>query len=143
MNKRLWILVLSLGLGPAATAWAETSDDAVIRGLNDDYLRAFLACDVARYRELLADDFHGVLADGRSIDKAEFLRQAALPAGATEFKSVELLIRVYGDAAIASGRVSYKRPSGSAVQTRYVDVYLRRQGRWQIVSAQSTRIAAP
>jgi uncharacterized protein (TIGR02246 family) len=133
---------LFLVLARVASA-AESADEATLRSLNDDYVRAFLACDVARYRELLADDFYGVLADGRVIDKAIFLQEAALPPALKNFRVREVVVRVYGDAAIVNTRATYVRLDGKPAQTRYVHVYVRRDGRWQIASVQITRLAAP
>jgi ketosteroid isomerase-like protein len=141
MNKLVSaILTLALAAGMRA---APADDDAAVRRLNDDYVRAFLASDVARYRELLAEDFMAVLADGRLIDRAEFLRQAAQPPGAADFHLGDVQVRLYGDAAIVGGRVSYRRPDRTLIQTRYVDVCVRRAGTWRIVSAQFTRISPP
>jgi len=147
MQKRvhllLGIVVGLAGTGVSGFGAAEKNDEAAIRQLNATYIAAFLKCDVARYRELLADDFHGVLADGREIDKAEFLQQAAVPPAVTNFRNPGVVVRMYGDTAVVSARVVYKRPDGMVAQTRYVDVYVRRNGRWQVVSAQLTRVSAP
>jgi ketosteroid isomerase-like protein len=128
---------------PAAARAADGGDEAALRQLNRDYLGAFLACDVARFRDLLADDFYGVRADGKVIDKAEFLREAAVPPGVKDFRLTEVVVRLYGDAALVNDLATYLRPNGTPAQTRYVDVYARRQGRWQVVSVQITRVAAP
>jgi ketosteroid isomerase-like protein len=140
MNHKFWLFALALGSAPALRA-AAPADLADLRQLNADNLRAFLACDVARYRELLADDFLCVLADGRVIGKAEFLQQAAAPPALTGFRSEEPQIRIYGDTALIIARIGYRRPDGAGVQTRYIDVCLRRDGRWRIESAQFTRVA--
>jgi uncharacterized protein (TIGR02246 family) len=128
---------------PRVAAAADSPDEAALRRLNDDYVRAFLSSDVARDRELLADDFYGVLADGRVIGKAAFLQQAATPPPVTDFVVRDVVVRVYGDAAIVNTRASYLRPDGKPAQTRYVHVYIRRDGRWQIASVQITRLALP
>jgi ketosteroid isomerase-like protein len=143
---RLLAAVCALGLGGALSGTAradDPADAAALRRLNADYVRAFLACDVARFRDLLADDFCGVLADGRVIDKAEFLREAARPPGVRDFRVTDTVIRLYGDAALVNDLAAYARPNGTAAQTRYVDVWARRQGRWQVVSVQITRVTAP
>jgi len=110
--------------------------------MNDDYVRAYLACDLARFRTLLADDFTGVLADGRVIDKAEFLREAALPPDARDLRLHDVTIREYGDTALLGAIVNYRRADGTAVRTRYTTFYVRRDGHWAIVWAQWTRAAA-
>ena len=141
-----WIRLARLGLmlvGATGLRAAPADDEAVIRQLNDDYIRSFLKCDVARYRELLAEDFHCVLFDGRLINKAEFLRQSAVPPGVTDFTLSEVTIRVYGDTAVVHGLVSYRRPDGSPALTRYTDTYARVNNRWYAVAAQLTRVAKP
>jgi len=143
MNNKFWLFALGMALGVSKPLLGSDSGDlASLRQLNADNLRAFLTCDVASYRQLLADDFHCVLADGRLIDKAGFLELAAQPPGVADFRRQEPLISLYGDAALIIARISYRRQDGTSVQTRYIDVCVRRDGSWQIVSAQFTRVAA-
>jgi hypothetical protein len=55
-------------------------------------------------------------------------------------------VRVYGDAAVVTGRSTTKRAgqgTGDEIitrQVRFTRVYAKRQGRWQVVSAQNTLI---
>jgi hypothetical protein len=118
-------------------------DEAAIRQLNTDYVRAFLACDVARFKALLADDFTGVLADGRVINKADFLLLAKDNLDAHDLRLRDLVIRPYADTAIVGALVTYDREKGPTVRTRYSSLYVRRDGRWAIVWTQWTRVAAP
>ena len=67
----------------------------------------------------------------------------AQPPPVKDFRVREVVVRLYGDAALVNTRATYLRPDGSPAQTRYVHVYARRGGRWQIVSVQITRLAAP
>ncbi|HXN35987.1 MAG TPA: nuclear transport factor 2 family protein [Opitutaceae bacterium] len=128
---------------PGRAADPAGPDEPALRQMNDDYVRAFLACDVARFRAILADDFTAVLADGRVIDKAEFLRQAAEPPDARDLRLHDVAIREYGDCALVAALVTYGRANGTAVRTRYSSIFARRQGRWEIVWVQWTRAAAP
>jgi hypothetical protein len=105
-------------------------------------VRAFLACDVARFRRLLADDFAGVLADGRVIDKAEFLREAAIKPDASDLRLHDVTLRAYGDSAMVMAAVTYRRHDGSPVRTRYSTLYVRRDGRWALAWVQWTRVVA-
>jgi len=146
-NKFLARVCLLAALAPAA-ARAEFSvnpDQAALSELNQDNVQAFLHSDVARYRDLLADDFTAILADGRLINKAEFLRlqRPGVPAPVADFHLDEVVIRQYGDTALVNGRIAYRRPDGVAVQRRYLDVYVRRAGRWQAVSRQLTPAGGP
>jgi len=118
-------------------------DEPALRQLNADYVRAFLACDVERFRAILGDDFSGVLADGRVIDKAEFLREAAQPPDAREVRLRDVSIREFGDAAVVAALVTYSRADGTAVRTRYSSIFARRKGQWEIIWVQWTRVTAP
>ncbi len=139
MKTHFWAGVAAAVLGASGLAAAPNPDETAIRQLNADYVHAFLTADVGRYRELLADDFSAVLATGRVIDRAEFLAQAAQPPGVVDFHLWDLAIKQYGDTAVVSGLLSYKRKDKTEVRTRYVDVWVRKDGRWQAEWAQFTR----
>ena len=136
------LAALSVGVARAQEA-AGGADEAAVRQLNADYVRAYLACDVARFRVLLADDFSGVLADGHVIDKAEFLRLAKDNLDAHDLRMHDVVVRPFGDAALVSALVTYARASGVAVRTRYASLYARRSGQWVIVWTQWTRVLVP
>jgi len=150
---RSWSLGAALGwsaigtvAGVAQSGAAEAAaspDEVALRQVNADYVRAFLNSDVTRLRRLLGDDFRGVLASGGVIDKDEFLKEAAIPPAVREFRLKDVTIRLYGDAAVVGAAVSYRRPDGTPIETRYVDVYVRRADRWELVSAQWTRVTQP
>ncbi len=142
-RARALLALLVLAALPGRAAEPAGADESEIRRMNDDYVRAYLDCDVARFRAMLADDFTGVLADGRVIDRAEFLQQAAERPDARDLRLRDVVIRLYGDSALVAGAVSYRRADGTGVRTRYSSVYVRRGGRWQIVWVQWTRVTAP
>ena len=144
MTRIACALIALLGLAlPGRAAEAAGPDAPVIRQLNDDYVRAFLACDVSRFRALLAEDFRGVLADGRVIDKTEFLREASDPPDALDLRLHDVTIQIYTDTALVNALVTYKRAIGTAVRTRYSSLYVRRGGQWAVVWVQWTRAVSP
>jgi nitrate/nitrite transporter NarK len=49
--------------------------------LNEDYIRSVQHSDVKRFDEILSDDFLCSNPDGSLIDRAQFLRQTAVPVG--------------------------------------------------------------
>jgi hypothetical protein len=145
MLRNRFLTVLACFAAAALASGApsvEKGDEAVLRALNADYIGAFLKGDAARFGDLLADDFRCILTDGREVTKSEFLKQSAPPA-VKDFRNEDVRVRLYENTAVVSARVSYKRPDGSEAETRYVNVYVRRAGRWQVVSAQSTRVTKP
>lgn len=109
-------------------------------------LIALLSRDTAVVRRIYADDFRSILPSGAVRTKPEFLRD--LGTGHQRYDTVYHTgqrIEVVGGVAIITGRSTQRgreaRPSTSLVaQTRYVRVYVHRQGRWQLVYTQLTAI---
>jgi len=94
---------------------------------------------VARFTEILADDFLCTNPDGALVDKPQFLRQTAVPVSFTDFDVDDLRIRVLGDVAIIHGRTRFALQDGRRGRGQYTDVWEKRQGRWLAVSAHVTR----
>jgi ketosteroid isomerase-like protein len=141
--RRAFLGLLALAAARAPAAAADESDASALRQLNGEYVRAYLASDVEWFRRLLADDFSGVLANGLVVGKTAFLQMAALRPDALDLRLQDVTIRVYGDAGLVGAAVAYHKADGTPVRTRYATVYIRRQGRWEIVWVQWTRITAP
>lgn len=121
----------------AATVEADTV--ARLHELNAHYIRAFVEADTAWYSEYLSDDFVCTLADGRRIDKSEFLRRNARGPGVTDVTYDQIDVRPLGDVALVHGVTHYRR-DGSPASTRYTDVWAAREGRWRAVAAHLTSV---
>lgn len=122
------------------TNTATASDVDVLRDLNGHYIHSVVHSDVARFTEILADDFLCTNPDGSLIDKPQFLRQTAVPVSFTDFDVDDLKIRVLGDVAIIHGRTRFALKDGRRGRGQYTDVWEKRQGRWLAVSAHVTRV---
>jgi len=122
-----------------AAATAEAEAVATLHDLNADYIRAFVEADVEWYQEHLSDDFVCTLADGRRIDKDEFLRRTKAGPGVVGVMYDEVDVRPLGDLAIVHGVTHYTR-CGEQVAMRYTDVWQSQAGRWLAVTAQLTRV---
>ena len=115
------------------------TDHDALAALNDDYIRSVQQGDVARFRDILAEDFLCSNPDGTLLDKAGFLEQTARPVTISGLATEDVLIRILGDVAIIHARTRYRTATGEARQGRYTDVWARREGRWLAVSAHVTR----
>lgn len=100
--------------------------------------------DVAMLSQLMADEFTATIPPGRVVNKAQVIEMVASPD--LEMESLindEINVRVYGDAAVATGRGTgkgrYKGQDASG-RFRYTRVWVKRGGQWQAVAAQSTMI---
>jgi ketosteroid isomerase-like protein len=120
---------------------AEADAVSALHDLNAHYIRAFVEADVEWYREHLSDDFVCTLADGRRIDKTEFLVTAAEGPGVRHVTYDEVDVRPLGDVGLVQGVTHFVR-DGTPGSTRYTDVWQLRGGRWLAVAAQLTKVAA-
>jgi ketosteroid isomerase-like protein len=123
-----------------AAITAEADAVATLHTLNAHYIRAFVESDTEWYREHLSDDFVCTLANGRRIDKEEFLQRNEGGPGVTDVSYDEIDVRPLGDTALVHGVTHYNR-NGSPGSTRYTDVWNFRDGRWQAIAAQLTSVS--
>ena len=137
-----------------AAAWAVTasasqrpqveSDQQVLIALERGWSEAFYRKDVAFIENILADEFIVTYDDGSRGDKVKELALAA------EFNQQvesaiqdEFTVRVYRDTAVVwftLRLVGIRQGQRSDLTLRYTDVWVMRDGRWQSVSTQSTRV---
>jgi len=116
-------------------------DLAALAALNEDYIHAVQNADVARFREILAEDFSASLADAPPLDKRAFLLHTAKPVTITRLRADDVDIRVLGAVAVIHGRTSYVTADGQSGSGRYTDVWAKRDGRWLAIAAHVTRNA--
>jgi uncharacterized protein (TIGR02246 family) len=141
---------LRTGQAPAHAPWpAEdpAGDDlAVLRALNDAYVRAFREADVAWYDAHLAPDYVVVYGDGSFHDRGAALADFAKPSFATHLKSFpvdEVNVRRFGDVAVIHAENAYETKDGRRGVNRYTDIWHRQDGRWRCVAAHITVHKAP
>ncbi len=121
------------------TTAAATTDLEALTALNRDYIDSVQHSDVARFEEILADDFRCSNPDGSLVDRAAFLKQTAKRVTITGLEAHDVEIRLLGDIAIIHARTTYALADGRPSGGRYTDVWARRDGRWLAVSAHVTR----
>jgi len=118
---------------------ATESDHEALTRLNRDYIAAVQNSDVARFDEILAEDFLCSHPDGSLLDRATFLTQTAQPVAIRDLAAQDVVVRLLGDVAIIHAATRYLKPDGGEGRGRYTDVWARRGGRWLCVSAHVTR----
>jgi len=115
------------------------NDLAELTILNRDYVNSVQNSDVKRFEEILAEDFYCSNPVKSLVDRAEFLKQTAVPMAIRNLEAHDVKIRLMGDFAIIHARTSYTTPDGQAASGRYTDVWARQNGRWLAVSAHVSR----
>lgn len=141
-------LFITLALSSHAQPKLSSAAQALVK-IEKDWSDADVKKDVAALNRILAEDWVGIDFQGTVMNKAAVLRDVGAKSDITATESTtlgEMKIRVYGNTAVVSGTEverSQYRGEDSSGEYIWTDVFVRRNGRWQAVSSQSTKMAAP
>ena len=137
--------VVSYATTAAAQRPPVASDQQILIELERGWNDAFYRKDVAFISNLLADEFVATYDDGSQGDKEKELALAVQFNQQVESAVQEdFAVRIYRDTAVVwfTLRVmGVRQGQRSELLVRYTDVWIVRDGRWQCVSSQSTRVA--
>jgi uncharacterized protein (TIGR02246 family) len=124
----------------------ETDDIKSVRELEARVNKAVLEGDVATFERLFAADFTHTSHDGRFRTRAEWMKGRVQ--GKSSYKSYDIedvQIRDYGQTAVVTClvRPSWIDSDGSMANGRFrlLRIWVKRDGRWQVVAFQSTRVS--
>ena len=139
-------LVSSLSMAPAAQSPDTNAVIAALTKQADAWDKAIVRKDRAAILANMADDFRSIDGAGTVETKPVFvdgLMDAKLTIDPYTVEDFD--VRLFGDVALLSGRTKMTgRFDGKPFTShyRYIDIYAKRNGRWQIVSVQITRLPA-
>lgn len=118
-----------------------------IHDLESRRYKAMIESDVAALEELLADEMIYTHSSSAVDDKASYVN--GFRTGKWNYRKVERPIEkvtVFGDTACVAGHVhiTVGPPGGPerVINSRFLDVWVRRSGKWQMVAWQATPIPA-
>ena len=143
MQRNLIIVTLVLIVG--ASARAGVVED--IRQLDQERIRAQVSADAVALDRIYADDFIGVGPSGTVRTKKDVL--ADFTSGSLKFQSIktdEVLIRVYGNAAVETGLSTMKGQDADKVvpeENRFTRVWIKKGDRWRLVANHYSNLAKP
>ncbi|MGH2395239.1 MAG: nuclear transport factor 2 family protein, partial [Candidatus Limnocylindria bacterium] len=115
---------------------------AAVRVLNQQYIAAARTNDAEWFRRQVADDAVIVLGDGRRLRKPDFL--ALLNEEPKLYLSLavrDVTLRAFGNVVQVDADAPWELADGTTGVSRYIDTWVRLEGRWQVVSAQVTPLA--
>jgi len=119
-------------------------NERAIIDLDRKRMRAMAAKDVDTLESVLADDLIYTHSSARLDTKRTLIQ--AMVSGTTVYTSVEpsdVKAQDLGDTVVLTGIAQIKVVSNgtpNAFGVRFTDVYAKREGRWQMVTWQSTRL---
>jgi uncharacterized protein (TIGR02246 family) len=112
--------------------------------LEHDWSQSEVKKDAAAFAKIVADDWILIDYTGRPVNKQQAL--ADLKNGAYTVQSqvlADLKVRVLGNTAVVTGRdteTSTERGKSTTGTYAWTDVFTLRDGRWQIVASQETKV---
>lgn len=161
MKRILTIAALMIAASPLAfgqkvqspagqtTTAGKTSGGAAEREVlkfNIEYGQAYVSGDLAALGRFLADEFTSTGTTGEVSDKARTIE--SLKIGDLKVESGrddDVRAHIYGDMAVVTGLWTSKgQEKGKTFNRadRYTAVFVKRDGRWQVVAEHSTTVAA-
>ena len=147
MAGLLSFALIPVGFGQLVQKLTQVSqDEQALRRLEDQWLGSYLRGDKATFDRIVADEFTGTDESAKVRTKAEEreLIQAPPASIKTSLTNKDVRVRVYGDAAIVTGRIVVKTQlSGQpeiSFQTRFTDTFMKRQERWKVVARHYSRL---
>jgi len=141
MNQ-LFILIGAISMAIPALAQTHEDIEAQIKRLDARRLKAFIDGGIETLDRILSSGLVYTHASGWRQNKAELLasiRSGELKYRAFTMRSVSM--QVHGSTVIATGEASAQvRSKGQElnVSLLFLEVYVRQDGRWQLVAWQST-----
>ena len=144
------LVVFALAVPASMLAQQNSKAEKEVRATLEEFRQANLkggAEGAAMLEKRLADDYTRIMTDGAVYQKAETL--GSFRTGKTRYESFEysdIKIRIYGNTAVVTAIVKTTGTTyGGATSptgVRWTQVLVKRNGKWQPVLLQTTRLAS-
>jgi len=138
-----WDWVVGNSDQPAPGSTASGEDEQALYQIERDWANAMVKSDAAAMERFIAKEWT-LNADGQVVSRAQAF--AEVKAGAYKLESMELSElspHVFSDVALVTGTMTMKgKYKGSDIPgpIRGTDFFVKRDGRWQVVSTQNITI---
>ena len=143
MKKLLFIMMLAVvSFTPAL---AQSDAEREVLKLTKEYQGGIGRRDASVHERLFADDYTYTPGNGKFMGREEHMQFTKSGALVVEsLRSEDVRARVYGDTAVVTGLwiTTGRRDAKESKERRirYILVYVRKAGRWQIVAEQRTGV---
>ena len=141
-------LIVTFATIATAPLGAQVSPDTTAQhliALEQQWNDAIVRNDSAAAGAFMAAEWTEITSDGSLLTRAEDLAELVGGYQATSLRLSDLAVHVYGDAAVVSGiseEQSTYRGKDTSGRFRWLDVWVRRAGRWQCVVSTVARISS-
>jgi ketosteroid isomerase-like protein len=131
---------------PAARETAAPDADAVqntVSQLEHDWVAAIVKKDVSTLEQVIADDFVGISSSGGAYTKTLAIDDVRGGQYVVEkMELTEVTVTPFGTTAIAfttQDEASHYGTTNTSGRYRYMDVWMQRNGRWQVVASHGAK----
>ena len=152
MRRIAWsvaVLALVVGGFQVHAAGKPSAAAEELKTLLHEFLAAAGRSDKAVFDRFFADDLIYTRSAGVTISKADIMKGLNEPAKPDDSKETyeadDITVHVYGDMAVVNFRLIQHINKGSDLGTNYfrnTGTFLKRNGEWQAVAWQATRVPA-
>lgn len=138
------VVAFAQSFPPASTAAAQPAETELLQ-LERAWAAAYVAADLATLERIEATEFVFTDDEGTMFTKTQDIGSLRTKEYvATAFTVDDMAVRLYGDAAVVTGRTTekstWKGQDTSGVR-RWTDTWVRRDGRWQCVASHISKVA--
>jgi ketosteroid isomerase-like protein len=143
-KSTLLLLLLTLGVSLSTSAQSSVEVEQALMRLEQERVDAVTKSDLAALERIFADDLLYTHSNARSETKQQFLE--SVKSGNIKYEAMkhsDLKVQLFGDTAVLRGRSDIKGVANGqpyALPIRFITVYVKINGRWQMTTWQSTRI---
>ena len=136
----IWLVSAAFSI-PASTRGADNGEQQLVR-IEKAWRKARVEADIPFLESLYAKELRITGADGSVIERDMDISRFASGKIRPEFIEAEdLRVSLYGDVGVVTGR-DHLKGTYNGVQgegrVRFTHVFVRRDGRWQLVASQGT-----
>lgn len=132
------LLLLCTSAYGATCPVGQPKNEAALVQIEHTWVRAVEQHDSAALECILADEFEEADFDGSLINRSTMLASATKPGNGHD-ELTDLQAHIYGDVAYIRGigvHIANGQPTG---KTRFTDIFVYRDGRWQCVAGHDSR----
>ncbi len=128
------------------TAVAESAASQQLTQMVRDFLAAVPQGDRRTFETFFADDVIYTRSAGVTVDKSEILRNIdvrAVNEPKATYEADDFTVHPYGEMAVVNFRLVQHNEKDGKAETNYfrnTGTFLKRNGKWQVVAWQSTRV---
>jgi ketosteroid isomerase-like protein len=144
MYRSILVGIVALLVISTLSAQVPSTVERDLIKLENDWTTAWQKKDTAFLQKLWADEYLSTDYEGITYTKSQDLANVSdKGTNMTSFALTDLKVHVYGDTAVVTGvnttKLTFKGKDDSGAY-RFTDVFVKRDGRWQVVATHASLV---